>query len=71
MRKKIKVEHRSGYELKDGGWVDYYDVGVWNFELIDGEMDEELWNAKHSIKVFRAWYRYLKKQKRKANSGRK
>ena len=60
---KIKVKHHSGWELKDGGRVDYYDVGSWSMELLDGDYSQEIADAKQAIKAHKAWLKWLKKQK--------
>jgi len=61
----VKVTHNGGYDLKSGGHVDYYDVGSWSMELISGELDKEISDARNAVKAYKAWYRWLKKQRRK------
>lgn len=62
---KITVTHTSGWELKDGDRVDYYDAGNWSMELIQSQgVDSAIFDAKQAIKAHRAWLRWLKKQKR-------
>lgn len=59
---KIKVEAASQYPLKDGGYVYYFDVGNWSMELIQSRnYQTEIEDAKHAIKVYKAWLKYLKK----------
>ena len=59
----MKVKHSGGYELKSGGRVDYYNVGNWSMELIDGQIEEEIRAAKKAIKAYKAWYKWLKKKR--------
>ena len=62
---KLQVTHDDSWELQNGERVDYYKVGQWYMELIDNQVDEELEHAKHSIKVYKAWYKFLKKKAKK------
>jgi hypothetical protein len=61
---RLKVNKGNSWTLKEGGTVTYYDVGNWYMELIDEEFDEALADAKQAIKVYKAWYKFLKKKKR-------
>lgn len=61
----MKVKHIDGWKDKEGAQIDYYQVGAWSLELLEGELDEEILAAKHSVKVFKTWHRWLKKQRRK------
>ena len=62
---KFKVTRSGGWGLEKGGNVEYYDVGHWSMELIVDEFDEELASARDSIKAYKAWYRWLKKNRKK------
>jgi hypothetical protein len=61
----VKVKHLSGWEDKEGERIDYYEVGIWSMELLSYELDEEIRSAKESVKAFKTWHRFLKKQRRK------
>lgn len=66
---KLKVEKTSEYPLKDGGYVYYYDIGDWYMELIQSRnYNREIEDAKHAIKVHKAWLKFLKKQNKKTPS---
>jgi hypothetical protein len=63
---KIKVEAENEYRLKDGGYVYYFKVGNWSMELIQSRnYKDEIEDAKHAIKVHKAWLRHLKKINKK------
>lgn len=61
---KIKVTPSGSWELKDGSTVEYYDVGQWNKELDPKQICSEMQDAKHAIAVHKAWYKFLKKQRK-------
>lgn len=62
---KIKVVPDGSWEIADGGRVEYYQVGKWYMELIVDEFDDELTSAKQAIKANKAWYRWLKKNRKR------
>ncbi len=63
---KLKVELSNEYQLKDGGYVYHYDIGNWYMELIQARnYNQEIEDAKHAIKVHKAWVKYLKKLNKK------
>ncbi len=62
---KIKVVPDGSWEVAEGGRAEYYQVGSWYMELIVDEFDDELASAKQAIKANKAWYRWLKKNRKK------
>lgn len=62
---KIKVNFSDKYDLREGGSVEHYDVGNWSMELIVESYDQELAFAKEGQKAYKAWYRWLKKNRKK------
>jgi hypothetical protein len=62
---KFKVIADAGWELKEGNRVEYYNIDSWVLELIPEEFEAYLKNAKNSVKVHKAWYRWLKKNRKK------
>lgn len=62
---KLRVKYDTSWEIKDGGRVEYFQIGNWYMELLVDEVDEALISAKESIKVHKAWYRWLKKNRKK------
>lgn len=62
---KIKVTLTDKYDLKKGGSVEHFEVGNWLMELVVEDFESELAFAKQGQKAYKAWYRWLKKNRKK------